>query len=37
MFWHLNGCNMGDNFAFDIRHHTLEEWKAEQQEWEELR
>ena len=27
MFWHLDGCNMDDDFAFDIRHRTREEWE----------
>lgn len=35
MFWHLDGCNMDDDFAFDIRHRTREEWEAERREWEE--
>jgi hypothetical protein len=34
-FWGLDGCNMDDDFAFDIRHETREEWDAEQREWEE--
>lgn len=33
-FWCLDGCNMDDDFAFDIRHRTREEWEAEQREWE---
>ena len=32
VFWHLDGCNMDDDFAFDIRHRTREEWEAEQRE-----
>lgn len=36
MFWHLDGCNMDNDFAFDIRHRTHEEWEAEQREWEEF-
>lgn len=36
VFWHLDGCNMDDDFAFDIRHRTREEWEAEQREWEEF-
>ena len=36
MFWHLDGCNMDDEFAFNIRHRTREEWEAEQREWEEM-
>ena len=34
-FWHLDGCEMDDDFAFDTRHRTREEWEAEQQEWQE--
>ena len=34
MFWHLDGCNMDDDFAFSF-HRTREEWEAEQREWEE--
>lgn len=37
VFWHLDGCNMDDDFAFDIRHRTREEWEAEQRNWEEHR
>lgn len=33
-FWHLDGCNLDDDFAFDIRHRTREAWDAEQREWE---
>lgn len=35
MFWHLDGCNMDNEFAFDIYHQTREEWDAEQRRWEE--
>ncbi|MBX3451525.1 MAG: hypothetical protein KF777_18330 [Planctomycetaceae bacterium] len=35
VFWHLDGCNMDDNFAFDIDHRTREEWEDEQRKWEE--
>jgi len=34
-FWHLDGCNMDDDFAFDISHRTHEEWEAERRDWEE--
>jgi hypothetical protein len=34
-FWHLDGCNMDDDFAFDISHMTREEFDAERREWEE--
>jgi hypothetical protein len=37
VFWHLDGCNLDDDFAFDIRHRSREEWEAEQRDWEELR
>ena len=32
-FWHLDGCEMDDDFAFDIYHRTRETWEAERQEW----
>ncbi len=35
-FWHLDGCNMDDDFAFDIYRRTREEWEAERREWDEL-
>ena len=35
VFWHLDGCNMDDDFAFDIYHRTREEWEEEQREYEE--
>jgi hypothetical protein len=35
MFWHLDGCNMDDDFAFDMYHRTREDWEAEQRKWEE--
>jgi len=31
-FWHLDGCNMDDDFAFDIYRCTREEWEEEQRE-----
>ena len=34
-FWHLDGCNMDNDFAFDTSFRTREEWEAEQREWEE--
>jgi hypothetical protein len=34
-FWHLDGCNMDDEFAFDIYCHTREEWEDERRGWEE--
>ena len=36
VFWHLDGCNMDDDFAFDISHRTHAEWEEEQREWEEF-
>ncbi|MFL5331002.1 MAG: hypothetical protein ACJ8C4_19095 [Gemmataceae bacterium] len=36
-FWHLDGCNMEDEFAFDLHHRTRDEWESEQREWEEHR
>ncbi len=35
VFWHLDGCNMDDDFAFSF-HRTREEWEAEQREFEEM-
>lgn len=34
VFWHLDGCNMDDDFAFDIYHRTRDEWDEDQLEWE---
>jgi hypothetical protein len=28
-FWHLDGSGMDDEFAFDIYHHTHQEWDDE--------
>ena len=36
MFWHLDGCNMDDEFPFALFHTTREEWEKEQQEWAEF-
>lgn len=33
MFWHLDGCNMDYDFAFDMEFRTREEWEAEQLRW----
>lgn len=30
VFWGLDGCNMDDDFAFDIYHRTRQEWDEEQ-------
>jgi hypothetical protein len=35
MFWHLDGCDMDDDFAFSF-HRTRAEWDAEQREYEEF-
>jgi hypothetical protein len=35
MFWHLDGCNNDDDFAFDIHHRTREEWQRERDKWDE--
>jgi len=34
-FWHLDGCNMDDDFAFS-HHETLAEYEEEQREWEDF-
>lgn len=34
-FWHLDGCNMDDDFAFSHL-RTREEWEAERREWQEF-
>ena len=34
-FWGLDGCNMDDEFAFEIYHRTREEWEEEQRSREE--
>jgi len=36
-FWHLDGSGMDDEFAFDLRHKTREEWEEERRGWEEDR
>jgi len=33
MFWHLDGCNMDDDFAFYF-HGTYDDWKEERREYE---
>jgi hypothetical protein len=35
-FWHLDGCNMDDEFAFDLYHETQEEWDEEQRDYAEF-
>jgi hypothetical protein len=34
-FWHLDGCNMDQDFEFST-HLTREEWEAEQRRWQEF-
>jgi hypothetical protein len=34
MFWHLDGCNMDERFAFSF-YRTREEWEEEQRRWRE--
>jgi len=33
-FWHLDGCNMDTDFAFDMFHRTRADWEEEQRSWE---
>jgi hypothetical protein len=35
IFWHLDGSEMDDDFAFDFHHSTREEWEEERRRWEE--
>ena len=35
-FWHLDGSDMDDEFAFDIYHRTREEWEEERRSWEDF-
>jgi hypothetical protein len=35
-FWHLDGCNMDQEFAFDLWHETQEEWDEEQRSYEDF-
>ena len=34
-FWHLDGCNMDEDFAFSS-FQTIAEWEADRREWEEF-
>jgi len=34
-FWHLDGCNMDEDFAFSS-FRTIAEWEADRREWEEF-
>jgi hypothetical protein len=36
VFWHLDGCNMDDDFAFSLFCDTREEWDKEQREYAEF-
>jgi hypothetical protein len=36
MFWHLDGCNMDDDFPFSIYCRTRQEWEEKQREREEF-
>ncbi len=36
MFWHLDGCNMDDDFPFSMYCRTRPEWEKEQREQEEF-
>lgn len=33
VFWHLDGCEMDDDFAFDLFHESREGWDEEQLRW----
>lgn len=33
VFWHLDGCDMDEGFAFDLYCRTREEWDEEQLRW----
>jgi hypothetical protein len=35
-FWHLDGCNMDEEFPFALFEATREEWEEKQQHWAEL-
>jgi hypothetical protein len=36
MFWHLDGCNMDDDFAFAFSHDSFEDWKQDRLAWDEF-
>ena len=36
VFWHLDGCNMDNDFPFSIYQRTRQQWKAEQRDYEEF-
>lgn len=35
-FWHMDGCNMDDLFAFAYRHETIESWEQDQADFREF-
>lgn len=35
-FWHLDGCNLDNEFAFSADYFRREEWEEEQRGWEEM-
>jgi hypothetical protein len=35
-FWHMDGCNMDDLFAFAYHHETMESWEQDQADYREL-
>jgi len=35
-FWHMDGCNMDDLFAFDYHYDTIEAWEKNQEDYREL-
>jgi hypothetical protein len=35
-FWHMDGCNMDDLFAFAFHHKTIESWERDQADYREL-
>ncbi|HQX52585.1 MAG TPA: hypothetical protein PLR25_21875 [Planctomycetaceae bacterium] len=35
-FWHMDGCNMDDLFAFAYYHETIESWERDQADYREL-
>ena len=35
-FWHLDGSQLDDDFAFSLNCETVEEWEQERREWEEF-
>jgi hypothetical protein len=35
-FWHMDGCNMDDLFAFGYHYDTIEEWEKNQEDYREL-